>query len=233
MPIHSDPDDLALRALGEDVAGVDEHLAACDECRAEVDALRALVGTARTVRDDDAPQAPPETVWAGVRAELGLGSADLPADELAVRRQRTPAAPRSLALVAAALVGLVAGVAGTLLVTRDDEPGVTVVAATVLRPLEGDSRRGDAEVVRTASGRELDLVVRGLPRGEGYYEVWLLDTEHKRLVPIGLLEGARGRFTLPEGIDLSEYPVVDISLEPADGDPAHSGNSLARGTLRS
>ena len=35
-----------------------------------------------------------------------------------------------------------------------------------------------------------------------------------------------------EGLDLAGYPIVDISLEPLDGDPVHSKVSLARGELR-
>jgi hypothetical protein len=34
-------------------------------------------------------------------------------------------------------------------------------------------------------------------------------------------------------VDVGEYPVVDVSIEPTDGDPAHSGNSVVRGTLSS
>lgn len=241
MPLHSDPDDLALRALGEDVPGTDEHLAACPQCRDELDTLRSVVAVARTVEEADAPQDPPPGVWAAVSTELGLGrpaaGADATApgpdevrDELAARRAQPRSWLRPVSLAAAALVGLLVGVGATLVATRDSGSTV-VVAATVLRPLEGEARSGDAEILRTADGRQLELDLRDLPAGEGYLEVWLLDKEHKRLVPVGLLEGTRGRFTIPEGIDLGEYPVVDVSLEPADGDPAHSGNSLARGTL--
>jgi hypothetical protein len=40
-----------------------------------------------------------------------------------------------------------------------------------------------------------------------------------------------GTFTVPPGVSIEEYPVVDISLEPYDGDPGHSHESLLRGTL--
>ena len=36
---------------------------------------------------------------------------------------------------------------------------------------------------------------------------------------------------LPAGISLADYPVVDISAEPYDGDPTHSTDSVVRGTL--
>ena len=40
-----------------------------------------------------------------------------------------------------------------------------------------------------------------------------------------------GTFALPAGLDLSEYPIVDVSDEPVDGNPAHSSVSIVRGTL--
>jgi hypothetical protein len=33
-------------------------------------------------------------------------------------------------------------------------------------------------------------------------------------------------------LDLRDYPVVDISREPLDGDPAHSADSISRGELQ-
>jgi hypothetical protein len=53
------------------------------------------------------------------------------------------------------------------------------------------------------------------------------------MVPVGVLNGSTGRFTVPAGVNLTDYPVVDVSLEPLDGNPAHSGTSVLRGTLQS
>ena len=62
--------------------------------------------------------------------------------------------------------------------------------------------------------------------------MWLLGADGKRLVSLGLLDGTTARFPLPPEVDLSQFPVVDVSLEPADGNPAHSGDSIVRGTLQ-
>jgi RNA polymerase sigma-70 factor (ECF subfamily) len=43
--------------------------------------------------------------------------------------------------------------------------------------------------------------------------------------------GDEGRFTFPVGLDLDDFAVVDVSAEPFDGDPAHSGDSILRGEL--
>jgi hypothetical protein len=70
-------------------------------------------------------------------------------------------------------------------------------------------------------------------RANGYHEVWLLDADANKLVSLALLRGTHGRFALPPGVNIATYPVVDVSIEPADGNPAHSGNSVVRGRLAS
>ncbi|HEU4758159.1 MAG TPA: anti-sigma factor, partial [Agromyces sp.] len=74
---------------------------------------------------------------------------------------------------------------------------------------------------------DLDAAV---PAGD-VREVWLIRTDASGLVSLGLLEGDSGRFVVPDGIDLGEFTLVDVSAEPVDGDPAHSGDSIVRGEL--
>jgi hypothetical protein len=141
---------------------------------------------------------------------------------------------------------VVAGTTGSLitaaLLTADDEAGgddLPAVSAAPLEPLpEGDAAdrgRGDARVVETAAGPELQVSVAGLPQTPGYHAVWLIDPESGEMVAIGVLPGtagtASGVFPLPPGLDLDTFDLVDVSDEPLDGDPTHSGNSLLRGTL--
>jgi hypothetical protein len=38
-------------------------------------------------------------------------------------------------------------------------------------------------------------------------------------------------YAVPGGIDYRNFPIVDVSVEPPDGDPTHSGDSILRGTL--
>ena len=72
----------------------------------------------------------------------------------------------------------------------------------------------------------------GLPSADGFYEVWLVDLDAGRLLPLGALDDTgSGRLTVAEGVRLADYPEVDISLEPDDGDPGHSGDSVLRGAL--
>jgi hypothetical protein len=274
VPEHSEhvsADDLALRALGEELTEVPEaHLSRCSHCQSELDQLRAVVTTARAVEPADYPSEPPAAVWDGIVAELGLDrsaavdeserpsgvvAAGGPADADAVDgsadaegagvvplpaprregRERRPAA--WLLATAAAVVGLVVGVGATLLATTGDDDELPVVASTELVVLADDSPGGDAEIRGSGSTRVLELDVPGLePDADGFYEVWLLDEDAKRLVSIGLLDPSQGTsatFPIPEDLDVAEFPVVDVSVEPADGDPAHSGDSIVRGTLTS
>jgi hypothetical protein len=67
----------------------------------------------------------------------------------------------------------------------------------------------------------------------GYYEVWLLDERTNSMVAVGALgENGQGTFTMPAGLDMAGYSVVDVSAERYDGDPAHA-SSVLRGTLSS
>ena len=127
------------------------------------------------------------------------------------------------------------GIGGTLIVRGDEDPGrpaPTVVARAALEPLPEKRAAGVAEVIDTTQGRSLSVDVTGLTATSGYYEVWLLDADATRLVSIGLLGSGQGSYVLPADLDLGDFPVVDISLEPFDGDPAHSTDSVVRGRLQ-
>ncbi|WP_244851199.1 anti-sigma factor [Cellulomonas fimi] len=135
-------------------------------------------------------------------------------------------------VAAAAAVGVVVGGVGTWAATGD---AVTtdVVASATLDALPGWDASGTATVEVDADGtRVLVVDVEGPVDGDsGFREVWLLKPDVSGLVSLGTLAGASGRFDLPPGLDLDEFSVVDVSEEPFDGDPAHSGDSIVRGPL--
>ena len=96
-----------------------------------------------------------------------------------------------LLALAAGVVGLLIGVGATAVVTAGDD--LPVVASTELTVLADDSSGGDAEVLQEGDGRVLELDVPTLtPDAKGFYEVWLLDEDAKRLVSIGLLDLSQG-----------------------------------------
>jgi anti-sigma-K factor RskA len=52
------------------------------------------------------------------------------------------------------------------------------------------------------------------------------------MVSLGVLDPrAGGTFQIPAGATTQGYRIVDISLEPDDGNPEHSHDSIIRGTL--
>ena len=87
-------------------------------------------------------------------------------------------------------------------------------------------------MVRTDSGVTLEVATTSaLDAGNGYLEVWLINRDGKRMVSIGLLDAERGLFPISQDLLDQGYVVVDISREPFDDQPEHSGDSLVRGTL--
>ncbi|MGW6318904.1 anti-sigma factor [Streptomyces sp. NPDC055099] len=117
---------------------------------------------------------------------------------------------------------------------RQDSTGTARSGAdATLAPLAVDRARGVAHLVVYGSEyKALRIKVKGLPSTDGYFEVWLMDSTHERLIAVGVL-GPDGTATLPlpQGVDLSGYPVVDVSDQAYDGNPAHSGKSVVRGSL--
>jgi hypothetical protein len=138
---------------------------------------------------------------------------------------------RWLAVAAALLVGGVVG-AGAVAVVRGSSGGV-VIAQTALDPLDDDGSSGRAEVLdRNGGGRVLEVDLDAPELDDGYYEVWLLQPDAQRMVQVGVVQRGATVLPLPTGIDLGAYPVVDVSKEPLDGVPTHSGVSVARGELQ-
>jgi hypothetical protein len=152
------------------------------------------------------------------------------------RRRGAGGSRRSLLLVAASalVLGAVGGAVGSSLLRP--EPVATtaqVVTRVSLAALPVDPQaQGAAQVVSTHDGRQLAVDVSRLGGTNGFYEVWLIDRGVKKMIPLGILHGARGEFSIPQGVDLSQYPIVDVSAEPLDGNPQHSGKSLLRGTIQ-
>ncbi|GAA6527491.1 hypothetical protein IDVR_32890 [Intrasporangium sp. DVR] len=108
----------------------------------------------------------------------------------------------------------------------------TTVAQAELDTLDTRERLGEAAVVRTDSGIDLRVATTTtLDPGDGYLEVWLINRDGKRMVSVGVLDAGAGTFPISQSLLDQGYLVVDISREPFDEEPEHSGDSLVRGTL--
>ena len=245
MP-HLDPDRLSLLALYDDWVDDDgrDHLRSCAACTADYAALRRAVNAVKTVPDASSLEVPGPQVWAGIHRELGLSQA-VQDDPLSAAPEQ-PAAPAPVTarsarrrtaawwqrpgtwLAAAAATLLVAG--GTVwTLNRVPEP----LAQAELTPLAQYSATGSAKVVRAADGSRTLEVKLSKDEARGYQEVWLIAPDLSRLVSLGVMNSDSGAFEVPTGLELADFPIVDVSDEPMDGNPAHSSVSIVRGTLNS
>ncbi len=243
---HPSAERLALSALPAEVRDplIDAHLTVCPSCRDEAEALGRAVATARAAGRGLSPTVPPVRVWWAIAVELGeeLGPEGCPAAPDPADRgtadHRWPGFEgrpwRRTVLPAAAglTVGLLIGFAST------GPPLAAAVAQAPLAPLttSGWGASGRVEVVDAAGVRQVRVTVvdpAGVPRG-ACLEAWLMDAAGTRLHALGVLtpqtDGAlHGTFELPADLLLDQYDTVDVSVEPLNGDPSHSGASLLRG----
>jgi len=96
-----------------------------------------------------------------------------------------------------------------------------------LEPVAGSKATGKAAISGGDSPR-LSIAVKGLPNPpSGGYVVWLYDSVTDARSVAGT---ARGTFDLRARLpgDYRRYRFIDVSREPADGNSAHSGQSVLR-----
>jgi hypothetical protein len=245
---HMDPDRLVILALGESSEDSDEsaHLAGCEHCRTEIDAIRHIADVSAETQGLTALPPPPDRVWQNIAAEVARSRPETPVTaapattppvvrDLTVARSRRRV-PRRLPLLLTAAAAAILGIAGTVTVIRLDDrpPAVAVTARASLAPLQGAPANA-AGNARVLAGAGLHIHASDLPLTTGHYEVWLIDPDDTtKMVQLGSLNAAAD-VTLPIAptVDLNRYRLVDVSAESNDGNSAHSGKSLLRGTLTS
>ena len=257
---HLDSELLAGQALQTDQLNAKqlEHLATCPQCRAEVDELSRIVELGRDGSDLARPIVGEQALWRAISDELGLHTSAAASPTLTdpdrgpnpapteaanspvhdqVRRDEAPnsrRAPRRWMLLLAAAVGLIMGVGVTAAVNvaRPDE--VEIVSSTTLSALPGETGGGQADLVRDQGTTALRISVEGSAPSAEYREVWLINNDGKRMYSLGVLPPTgSGTYPVPAmlGDSLDGFTIVDVSLEPYDGNAAHSLKSQVRGTL--
>lgn len=228
---HVDPDNLALLALGEQLADdvEREHLDACPECAQEFATLARAATVGRSTLEAGDLLEPDPRVWNRIVDELKLSPRRAarrePAAKVTPIRRWMPviASLAAAAVVVAALFGWQALSASS---TR------VLATATLEAFPDWPGAIGEATVEEASDGvRTVNVSFETGGDNSGYHEVWLITSDATRLVSLGIVTGSSGTFTIPDGVDITEYDLVDISAEPYDGDPTHSGDSIVRGQL--
>ncbi|MGI9539858.1 MAG: anti-sigma factor domain-containing protein [Miltoncostaeaceae bacterium] len=217
------PIDVALGELDDDRRAEANRLMREDaEFRRQVEEMSPVVSALEDLPDEawDPPTAPPLKLPAS--RERSAGSIF----GLRLPRLGFPA----LAATAACAIALLAVGFGIGVFASDDDPsrGETIALASLVSVPEQAS--GSATVV---DGDRLEVDVDGLPpSADGRYEMWLLNSPDD-LVSLGSFRvGESGAATVevPLPTTPNEFAFIDVSVEPDDGNPAHSGNSILRGS---
>ena len=236
----------ALDAVAPDEAtAIEDHLADCPRCRAEVQAHREVAallssGTTTSV---------PEGVWDRIAADLGDTPPPIPI-EVALDRRRERAerakAPRRNLLtgIAAAAAVVVIAAMGVVLVNqrndldRLDREVAAADEAGSLAELVGDPAtrvvelEGEAHGARAFVGQDGDavLVASALPAldGDRTYQLWGLPDGDDEMVSLGVLgeDPEQSEFRVESGIT-----TLAITTEPGGGSPDPTTDPLVVGTL--
>jgi anti-sigma-K factor RskA len=240
---HLDPDRLADRALGNDdplTAAEEKHLDGCAECRDELAQLSRIAELSR--RPEELAQVPADAIWGSIQSQLASPAPAPARTEVAAEAapsppplseppRRTPRRRSWLLAAVAAVVGLIIGVGVTAVAIRDR---VEVTSSIALEALPGQAGHGTAELVRDQGRPELRVQIDAPLTPDRYREVWLINTDGQHMYPLGVLPNdGRASYPLPPALaeQLQGFTIVDVSIEPYDGNPAHSRESQVRGTL--
>lgn len=211
----------------------------------DFDQLEAELGElARSITEEDrALDTPPIDLLPAILAEIRATEVKTNDSRIASSRTETRTdisvaeKPNSRGRWLAAAAALVVIAGGGLAVARGglNRPATgTEVASTTLTnndlPVLFDEG-GEAVLVDIDGDLVLEVDVPPLPVNElAFYEVWLIDTEVDGMISLGVLS-EDGQIDVPDSVVAADFPVVDISMEPLDGDPTHSGQSILRGIL--
>lgn len=178
---------------------------------------------------------PPVDVWTGIEQRIAEQS---PITSIAEHRRRRPTFALTLGAAAAVVLVVIAAVA---LVGRGGEGHVVSTAALTFDPSAFDPRgseaRAQAELVDRDGGYAIRLTDTSFPSlADDDLELWLIEPDADGnpvdVAPVSLVDpDGDGVYDVPQGLDPSTHFVVDISIEPRDGDDTHSGQSILRGAL--
>jgi Anti-sigma-K factor rskA len=180
------------------------------------------------------PTPPPPALWSGIeQAIIEPAPVVAIADRHRTRTWLLAAAAVFVLAVAGALVAVVAG--------GSDDTEVVSTAVLLHDPTAFDPRGAEsaatAQLVERDGHLELEFSDAELPTlADDDLELWLIEPDADGnpvdVQPVAVIKGSEpGSYRVPDGLDPASHYVVDISIEPRDGNAAHSGQSILRGPL--
>lgn len=148
--------------------------------------------------------------------------------------------PRAVGVLASAVVILGIGMfIGTRLGSDENGSAGNDQGRTLALQTIGEAPpSAEGRVVLTGAGSDpVTLDVSGLrPTGDNeFYELWLLG-ENSELVALGSFRvepGGGTKIEVPLPVNPDDYEYFDVSIQPENGSPDHSGRSVLRGLTRS
>ncbi len=192
--------------------------------------LRRVIGGGGRASGDGAMGGSGTRAGEAEGAAEGTAKAAAPAEE-ATKGIPEEAGPRRRRFLLALLVAVVAaGVVALVLAVASGGGGSSGSSGS--RSLSLRALPGQAEGPRAggslAGDGSLRLDVRGLKRGT--YELWLFNSIVDAR-PVARLRGPSVRLAVRLPASRSRYGYLDLSFEPDDGNPSHSGQSVLRVAL--
>ena len=228
---------------GEDRERFEAEMTADFEMRELVEELRPVVSRLETLPDEAwEPVEPPpldmSRVTAARHSEAPLAEREREFET--TRKSRDAGKTRPWARLAGFLAtGAALLLAGFLIGNANSGDDNPVAPAPVGQELAlaslGEApptAQGEVQMV-SSEGDQMRLDVSGLkpsPENE-FYELWLLG-EDGELIALGSFRvGEEGSRTIevPLPVDPSSFKYFDVSIQPENGDPDHSGRSVLRG----
>jgi anti-sigma-K factor RskA len=202
----------------EEERELERHLEGCPECRHQLDRVRQTHDLLRQLATYEPPTELEDQVLAQVRDEMPARSSSgwwLWASAAAV-----------LLLFAVLGVGILREITG------DSSTGVPLTATTVA-PAAG----GQVRVEEVGENFQVELEVWKMPdlQEKEYYEMWYYAEDGDRISCGSFRTGPEDRTTvnLTAPATARDYPEIEITLEPDDGNPEASGEEVLEGELRS
>ena len=202
----------------EEELELERHLEECPECRHELDRARQAHDLLRHLATNEPPTELKARVLAQVRGELPARSNG--------RWWFWASAAAVLLVVALLGVGILREITG------DSSTGVPLTA-TALAPEAG----GQVRVEEEGENFQVQLEVWEMPELEEdeYYEMWYYAEDGGRIScgTFRVRSDGQTAVNLTAPVTAGDYPEIEITREPDDGNPEASGEEVLEGRFRS